>query len=108
MSAKAKYRLKTTLRVLFMIIAIYVCFILSTILAATVGTVVNTPKYYEAQRQHIASLEQKYKSGVIAKTNENDFTSFKKEDTKDIKVNRLTYLATHNSYKKELNPTSYF
>ncbi|MDD7457202.1 MAG: Ca2+-dependent phosphoinositide-specific phospholipase C [Clostridia bacterium] len=108
MSAKAKYRLKTTLRVLYIIIAIYVCFILSTILAATVGTVVNTPKYYEAQRQHIASLEQKYASGEIAKTNEDDFTSFKKEDTKDIKVNRLTYLATHNSYKKELSPTSYF
>ncbi len=108
MSVRGKYRLKTTLRVLFILLAIYLCFVICTMIAAISSTSKNTQKYYERQINHINSLESRYASGELKPCNEDDFANFSTADTSDVKINRLTYLATHNSYKKELDQENYF
>lgn len=67
-------------------------------------------EWTERQRSRVAELEEAYAAGTPAKAEEQSFCSFDlaRAGTDGARMNRLQYLATHNSYKTGLVPATRF
>lgn len=109
MKTNNKTKVKIAMQALFILIALYLSFIIISLMTAIIGTTINTPKYIESQKTHISQLKAQYAANAIAPVDEDKFTTFSNTTlSNEVKINELRYLATHNSYKKELSPTSFF
>lgn len=107
--SKMNPKLRLVLQIAFILIALYLSFIIISMMTAIGSTIRYTDSYKKRQVDYIAMLEQKYANGEMLPVDEDTFTTFKNSEiTDEVLLNQIQYLATHNSYKRELNEASYF
>lgn len=85
------------------LVSVLLCLVLS-FPAIIVQERAQREKNIASQNERLSVLEQSYASGSYKRIDENDFADFDTGKAGDVRLNEVSYIATHNSYQLSATP----